>query len=205
MNTSAADQHLAQDSQLGPLVREITLEPVPERGDLYYSLVRTIIFQQLSGKAADTIHRRFLDLFPDAYPHPDQLLGHSEEALRSAGVSRQKAGYLHSVAEHWQRAGWAQVADWSTYGDERLVRELTAIRGVGQWTVEMLLIFSLRRPDVLPLDDLAIRTAIQELYGLTDTETKGKALHRELEAVTASWRPYRSRACRYLWAWKDIK
>ena len=202
---TAADHHLAQDPQLAPLVRTITLEPIPDRGDLYFSLVRTIIFQQLSGKAAQTIHGRFLELFPDAYPHPDQLLAHDVETLRTAGVSRQKAGYLHRIAEHWQREGWGRVADWSAYGDERLVRELTAIRGVGQWTVEMLLIFSLRRPDVLPLDDLAIRTAIQELYGLTDTKARGKALHRELEAVAAPWRPYRSRACRYLWAWKNIK
>jgi DNA-3-methyladenine glycosylase II len=203
MDSTTADRHLAQDPQLAPLVRQITLAPLPaERTDLYGNLIRTIIFQQLSGRAAHTIYHRFLALFPAAYPHPGLLLDRSIEELRSAGISRRKASYLHHVAEYWQQEHLAQVTDWAAYDDADLVRKLTSIRGVGPWTVEMLLIFTLGRPDVLPIEDLAIRTAIQELYGLTTT---GKALRREIGVVTAPWQPYRSRACRYLWAWKDIK
>jgi DNA-3-methyladenine glycosylase II len=196
-----ADRHLSRDPRLAPLVAQFDLPPLPVGGDLYFNLIRTIIFQQLSGKAANTIHGRFLGLFPDGYPHAEQLLAHRVEDLRSVGVSRQKAGYLHNVAEHWQREGLAG-ADWSTYDNEELIQALTTIKGVGQWTAEMLLMFTLHRPDVLPLDDLAVRSAIQELYGI---EGRGKALLAELTRVTAPWRPYRTRACRYLWAWKNVK
>jgi DNA-3-methyladenine glycosylase II len=201
MDTVAADEHLTRDPRLAPLVARFDLPPIAAGGDLYFNLIRTIIYQQLSGKAAQTIHGRFLGLFADEYPHSGELLAHSAEALRTVGVSRQKAGYLHNVAEHWEQEKLASV-DWSEYEDETLLRELTTIKGVGQWTVEMLLMFTLQRPDILPLDDLAIRGSIESLYGISG---RGKAHRAELVRATAHWQPYRSRACRYLWAWQNAK
>ena len=192
-------EFLSTDKRLKQVI-ETTPVVFPESdGDIYARLLRAIVFQQLSGKAASTIHSRFMELFPDEYPDPGILLSIDTPILRSAGLSYQKAGYLHNVAEFFQQENLIGK-DWSTMEDEAIIDYLTQIKGVGKWTVEMLLMFTLNRPDILPLDDLGIQQAIQMLYQF---EEKGRALKERMLKIAEPWRPYRTYASLYLWRWKD--
>lgn len=193
--------HLTQEPNIAPLVAAMEIPPRPDHGgDVYFGLLRSIAYQQLSGKAAGTIFGRFLDLFPDGYPHPEQLLEMEDDAIRSAGMSRAKTAYIQNVAEYWLEHKLI-MADWSKLSDEEIVKMLTTIRGVGQWTVEMVLMFVLKRPDLLPLDDLVVKRNIIKLFEVDDTRLKGKKLNAELIRLTEPWRPYRSYASRLMWAW----
>lgn len=192
-------QHLQRDPRLAPVVERVELEESTSTGDIYQDLIRAIVYQQLSGKAAATIHGRFLQLFPDDYPEADRLLSFSVEDLRSVGLSRQKATYIRNVAEHFT-SHKLQGFDWSPVPDEEIIDRLVTIKGVGRWTVEMILMFSLERPDVLPVDDLGIQMAMRDLYGL---EGKGRPFFRAMQEVAEPWRPYRTYASRYLWRYKD--
>lgn len=191
--------HLSRDPLLKSVI-ESTQVTFPETdGDVYARLIRAIIFQQLSGKAASTIYGRFIDLFPEAYPEPGLLLSKDLATLRSVGLSRQKSGYLHNVAEFFQQEQLMDK-DWSDWEDDALLKYLTQIKGVGKWTVEMLLMFTLNRPDILPVDDLGIQQAMQLLYGF---EAKGRHLKEKMEEISEPWRPYRTYASLYLWRWKE--
>jgi len=167
--------------------------------DLYLDLLQSIVSQQLSVKAADTIFARFLGLFPRRYPRPALLAAMRTEKLRTAGVSRQKAGYLKAVAR-FARAGHLDLDHLRTLDDEQVIEHLTRIKGVGRWTAEMLLMFSLDRPDVFPADDLGIQSAMRRLYNV---KGRGRALGKRLQRIAETWRPHRTLACRYLWNWKD--
>lgn len=167
--------------------------------DVYSDLLESIVSQQLSVKAAATIHGRFIALFEDGFPHPEQLLALDVPTLRSVGLSNQKASYMRNVAEFFVQEN-LQAIDWSGFTDEEIIKKLTAIKGVGRWTVEMILMFTLNRPDVLPVDDLGIQNAMKRLYGLEET---GKILRARMVELAEPWRPYRTYACRYLWKWKD--
>lgn len=192
-------QHLSSDSKLGAVIAKTPIEWPKAGDDIYYSLLRSIVFQQLSGKAASTIHGRFIDLFPEGYPYPAEVLALDLPALRAAGLSRQKASYIQHVAEFFQRENLLGK-DLTDMENEAVIKYLTQIKGVGRWTVEMLLMFTLNRPDVLPLDDLGIQQAIQQLYDFTD---KGRALKKRMLEIAEPWRPYRTYASLYLWRWKD--
>ena len=194
-----AKQHLRQDPVFAPLVDSIQLEPLDLTNDIYLRLLRAIVYQQLSGKAANTIYQRFIALFPDGYPHPGQLVLFQEEQLRTAGLSRQKTQYLQNVAHYFSEQELHRQ-DWSKVPDEHILEQLTAIKGVGNWTAQMILMFSLGRKDIFPKDDLAIQQSMQQLYQLTGN---GKQLQQQMEKVAQAWRPYRTVACRYLWQWKD--
>ncbi|QCR22430.1 DNA-3-methyladenine glycosylase [Pontibacter sp. SGAir0037] len=163
--------------------------------DIYYKLLGSIVSQQLSTKVAATIFRRFTELFPDQYPNPELVLAAADEALRSAGLSFQKLNYIRNVAA-FAAAGNLSHATIDAMEDEQLIQHLTQLKGVGRWTVEMLLMFALERPDVMPLDDLGIQNAMKKHYGL---EGKGKALRQDMLQVSEAWRPYRTIACKYLW------
>ncbi len=171
--------------------------------DVYLALLESIVSQQISVKAADSIFRKFRLLFPNEYPTPARLLLLSESDLRSAGLSGQKAKYLQSVAEFAQSQPDGRHAfdraHFDTMTDEDVVQYLLPIKGVGRWTVEMLLMFVLDRPDVFPIDDLVIRQKMVRAYGLTET---GRPLYKQLHAIAEAWRPHRTLACRYLWRWK---
>lgn len=197
--SNSAKQHLRQDPVFAPLVDSIHLEPLDLTNDIYLRLLRAIVYQQLSGKAANTIYQRFIALFPDSYPHPDQLVLFQEDQLRTAGLSRQKAQYVQNVARHFSEQDLHRQ-DWSKVPDEHILEQLTAIKGVGNWTAQMILMFSLGRKDIFPKDDLAIQQSMQHLYQLSG---KGKQLQQQMEKVAQAWRPYRTVACRYLWQWKD--
>ena len=197
--TSLAKKHLSQDPVFAPLVETIQLEPLNLTNDVYLRLVRAIVYQQLSGKAATTIYGRFTDLFEDGYPHPESVLGLDLPSLRQVGLSRQKATYIQNVAEHFVQNDLLRQ-DWSKVRDEAVIGELTRIKGVGTWTVQMILMFSLGRKDILPTGDLAIQQSMQQLYELEGT---GRTLEHQMLKVAEAWRPYRSVAARYLWRWKD--
>ncbi len=171
----------------------------PQAVDLYAGLIESIISQQLSVKAANTIHQRLLDLFPARYPDPARLLRMTEAKLRGAGVSRQKIGYLQSVAE-FARSGGLDAQRIQGMADEAVIRHLTAIRGVGRWTVEMILMFDLDRPDVFPADDLGIQMSMKKLYGL---RSEGRALKKRIAKIAEAWRPHRTLACKWLWRWRS--
>lgn len=193
--------HLSKDPILAPILERVVPEPIQADGDVYAGLTRSIIYQQLSGKAAGTIHGRFLNLFEDGYPHAAQLLGQNQETLRSVGLSKQKATYLHEVARFFQ-AHHPNGHNWSEWTDEAIVKHLTQIKGVGEWTVQMILIFTLARPDVFPTGDLAIQQAMTKAYGLPG---KGRALKERMRTTAEQWRPYRSYATRCLWQWMDTR
>ncbi|QKG56241.1 DNA-3-methyladenine glycosylase 2 family protein [Hymenobacter sp. BRD128] len=164
--------------------------------DLYLALLRAIVSQQISTKAAAAIWRRFTALFrPDGYPEPREVLRLEEDELREAGLSRQKIGYLKAVAEYQER-GLLDHEHLSQLDAEAFTAHLTAIKGVGRWTAQMLQMFALDQPDVFSEGDLGIQNAMRKLYGLEET---GRALHKKMLLLAEPWRPYRSLACKYLW------
>ena len=163
--------------------------------DIYYRLLSAIVSQQLSTKAASTIFNRFRELYPEQYPHPHLVLETPDETLRSAGLSFQKIGYVRNVAVFTQ-GGNLEHAVIDAMEDETLIQHLTQIKGIGRWTVEMLLMFTLERPDVMPVDDLGIQNAMKRHY---EIELSGKALKAKMIEIAEYWRPYRTIACKYLW------
>lgn len=158
-------------------------------------MLSAIVSQQLSTKAAATIFGRFKALFPNESPHPHLVLESPDEMLRGAGLSFQKIGYVRNVAAFAQ-GGNLEHAVIDAMEDEALIQHLTQIKGVGRWTVEMLLMFALERPDVMPVDDLGIQNAMKRHYGL---EESGRALKARMIEIAENWRPYRTIACKYLW------
>lgn len=162
--------------------------------DHYGTLVRAIVGQQLSTKAARSIYTRLTDRFDGRTPTPQQVLDDDPEELRlAAGLSRPKVGYLRSLAEH-ALSGELELDRLEELPDEQVIAELVAVKGLGVWSAQMFLMFHLQRPDVLPVGDLGIRKAIERAYAL-----KGLPGSEEMEAIAAPWRPHRTLACRYLW------
>jgi DNA-3-methyladenine glycosylase II len=196
----AADAHLSRVDPVlarlieegGPLPAEIDRRGRPE--DPYGVLMRAIAGQQLSVQAAASIWRKLLDRFGGHVPTPEQILADDPDELRVAcGFSRAKVAYLRSLAEH-VRSGELELDRLPEMPDGEVSRELTAVKGVGEWTAHMFLIFTLGRPDVLPTGDLGVRNAAMRAYGLDRPP-----LPAELTALAEPWRPHRTRACLYLW------
>ena len=163
------------------------------RIDYFAALVRSIIFQQLSTKAATTIHARMLGLLPDGGVTAPALAALSEEQFRSVGISRQKSMYLRDLAGKIV-SGALTLDGVEQLDDEGVIAALTTVKGIGRWTAEMFLMFRLHRPDVLPLGDLGILTAVQRAYGMRKRPTPER-----LRKLGEAWKPYRSVACWYLW------
>ena len=161
--------------------------------DAYGALLRTIVGQQLSTKAARTIYLRVLDLFGGGTPTPAQLLKASEEDLRAAGLSGRKVSYIRDLASH-VLAGDLELDRLGELPDEEVTEEIVAVRGLGRWSAEMFLIFHLERPDVLSGGDLGIRRAVQIEYGLDEAPPPERVLE-----IGDAWRPHRSLASLYLW------
>ncbi len=195
-------QHLKKDRKLKPLIEQVGTLKYRKDLDLYQSLLRSIVSQQLSVKAAATIWQRFLTLFKNSYPDPKLLLKLKDERLRAAGLSYQKGGYLKNIA----RFSIEETLDYQQLrklSDDELIDYLVQIKGVGRWTVEMILMFSLQRHDVLPLDDLGIQNGMKNLYNIQHTTKKELLL--EMERIAENWRPCRTLACLYIWRYKDNK
>ena len=161
--------------------------------DPYGALLRAIVGQQLSTKAARTIHQRVLELFDGAEPTPEQLLAVDEEALRGAGLSGRKVSYLRDLASHVLN-GELELDRLGELSDEEAIEEIVAVRGLGRWTAEMFLLFHLRRPDVTSAGDLGLRKAVHIEYGLEKLPAPAEFLE-----IAERWRPHRSLASLYLW------
>lgn len=196
----AAKIHLSKDKIFKSLIEKIQLDLPVTDGDVYFYLIRSIVYQQLSGKAAGTIFSRFLELFSEEYPYPEPLLGFDIADLRAVGLSRQKASYILNVADFFQ-THQLENNNWQEMEDNEIIQFLTQIKGVGKWTVQMILMTSLHRTDVFPIDDLGIQKGIQKLYGFED---KGKSLKKKMLELSESWRPYRTIASFYLWQFQDM-
>jgi len=189
---------IKQDENLLPVINSVAY-PVSRRNkNIYSALIHSIVSQQLSVKAAATIHNRILNLFPDNVPLPELLVRMPLAQLRSAGLSKQKAGYLKEIAKVARDDGLV-YENLSKKSDAALIEYLMQIHGVGQWTVEMLLMFTFNRKDVFPLGDVGIQNTMRKLYGLNE---EGKAFKQKLLLISEQWQPYRTVVCKYLWRWK---
>jgi DNA-3-methyladenine glycosylase II len=200
---AAARRALAKDDptmaalieRIGPIdIDERLRRRAEERPESAYgALLRSIVGQQVSTKAARAIHNRVLGLFDGATPTPEQLLDVTEEELRGAGLSGRKVEYVRDLARH-VLSGELELDRISELPDEEAIAEIVAVRGLGQWTAEMFLLFHLERPDVLSGGDLGIRKAIGVEYGMDEMPTP-----KETVAFAERWRPHRSLASIYLW------
>ncbi|NHJ46941.1 MAG: DNA-3-methyladenine glycosylase 2 family protein [Asgard group archaeon] len=159
----------------------------------FMDLLETIIYQQISYKAAKTIFDRFLQLFNDQKPTPEKLMKLTEEELASAGVSRQKRGYLYSLSEKFQD-GTVKPEKYEKMSDEDIINELVQIKGIGKWTAQMFLMFNLGREDIFAPDDLGLRKGIQKQYNLEEMPKP-----KEAEKFAERWKPFRSYASILLW------
>jgi DNA-3-methyladenine glycosylase II len=196
----SAEAHLrAADPVLGALIDAIGPDGLGDAragrpADHYGALVRAIVGQQLSTKAARTIFLRLTERYGGRTPTPQELLADDPDALRAAaGLSRAKASYLRSLAEH-VIGGELELERLDEMPDEEVTAELVAVKGLGVWTAHMFLMFHLQRPDVLPVGDLGIRRAVERAYALPDLPDPA-----QLTEVAEPWRPHRTLACRYLW------
>ncbi len=186
-----------------PVMRDLMREHGPcglhrvQHEDPFKALIHAIIAQQLSTKAAATIRARFDALFLPALPTADAVASVPDERLRACGLSTQKLGYIRDLCARVVD-GTLRLDQIETLPDAAVVDALTAVKGIGRWTAEMFLIFRLHRPDVLPVGDLGIITAVQRAYRLRNAPTPDR-----LTKIGESWRPYRSIACWYLWASLD--
>jgi DNA-3-methyladenine glycosylase II len=194
-------EHLRKDKKLAGVIEKVGTLKLEKHDDLYLGLMRSIVGQQLSVKAAATIWGRFLDLFPERYPHDKLLMKLDVEKLRAVGLSYQKAGYIQNIAR-FAKEETLDYAKLKKLDDEDLIVYLTQIKGVGRWTTEMILMFTLGRENVLPLDDLGIQVAMSRLYKL---EGDKKSLKIQMQKKAEIWEPYRTLACKYLWRYKDAK
>ena len=192
--------HLSKDKKLQKIIclqQPYILQP---RNNIYLHLCYSIMSQQLSTKVADVFHRRFLDLYKGKEPTAKQISVTPFETLRGIGLSNAKANYVLNVSRFFIEE---KITDTklNKMSNEELIKYLSKIKGVGQWTVEMILMFTLGREDIFAVDDLGIQQAICKLYKVDSTDKK--AMKERMLKISAKWSPYRTYACRYLWGWKD--
>jgi len=192
--------HLKNDKALKKVIDKVGPISASKNTDLYFNLLRSIVSQQLSVKAAQTIWERFLKLFKGGYPLPKLVLKLDVEKMRACGLSYQKAGYIKNIAQF----SIDETLDYEKLklkSDEDLIEYLVQIKGVGRWTVEMILMFSLNRLDIFPNGDLGIQNGMIKLYKLKPKDKKH--LFVLMEEISNQWIPYRTLACKYIWRHKD--
>jgi DNA-3-methyladenine glycosylase II len=199
VNHSSYILHLSKDKKLAKLLVGQDSLTLSRRRHIHLHLCNIILGQQLSTKVASTIRKRFLKLYPGV-PSPEQILATSHETLRSIGLSGAKANYVHNVARFAMEPGM----DYKVLGkmnNDEVIDYLTKIKGVGRWSAEMLLMFTLGREDVFAVDDLGIQQAMIIVYKLDKTDKR--KLREDMLRISTSWSPYRSFACLHLWRHKD--
>ena len=181
------------DPVLASVIERVGPYRIEYREPVFETLVRSIVYQQLSGRVAAVIWNRLIGLVPRRRLTPQAILKLTTEQMRTAGLSGQKVAYIRDLAEHTKsrRLNFASIAD---LPDEGVIDHLTKVKGIGVWTAHMFLIFALRRPDVLPTGDLGVRLAIQKAYELEELPKP-----KQIEDLAATWRPYCSVATWYLW------
>lgn len=191
---AAANYLSATDPTLAPIIKKLGLPTFTPHTDYYWELVDAIISQQLSIKAAATIEKRFLALF-DGVPQPAQILEKTVDELRAVGMSGAKANYVRDLAAHVQD-GRLNIDALPNLSNQQIITELTAVKGIGEWTAHMFLIFALGRLDVLPVGDLGFKNGLQKLYNLPTPPTP-----KEIQALAnkRKWHPYESAVAWYAW------
>ncbi len=194
-------RHLKKDPILSHLISEFGVINYQPPSDRFENLVSTIIGQQLSNKAAETIYNRFLKLFPSGQFNPRQILDLPDASLRSCGTSWAKVKSLKDLSAK-VLSGQVQLNKLDKLSDGEVIEHLVQVTGIGRWTAEMKLMFTLQRPDILPLDDVGIQNAFVKHYKLN---RKHKNLQQKMLKIGESWRPYRTLACWYLWKSLDNK
>ena len=187
-----ATAHLAKrDKVLRKLIRKYPEADITPRGDAFQALARAIVGQQISVAAAKTIWGRFADCVGKVTPA--NVVAKKPEELRACGFSRQKIAYVQDLASRFH-VGEVKPRRWNRMKDEAIIEELVAVKGIGRWTVEMFLMFQLMRPDVLPVDDLGLRRAMERNYNGGDPLTRD-----EMRAIGEPWKPFSSVGSWYLW------
>jgi DNA-3-methyladenine glycosylase II len=192
--------HLSKDKKLQKILPADTKFILVRKKNIYLHLCNSIMSQQLSTKVADVFQKRFLDLYGGKTPAAEQVVATPFETLRAIGLSNAKANYVINVCNFFIDENITDVRLYKM-SNEEVIKYLTQIKGVGQWTVEMILMFSLGREDVFAVDDLGIQQAMCKLYKINATDKK--AMKEKMLTISKKWSPYRTYACRYLWRWKD--
>jgi DNA-3-methyladenine glycosylase II len=188
--------HLKKDEVLYKAILKLNKEVKPDLNiDIYHSLLGSIVSQQLSTKVVRIIWNRFTDLFIDGYPDAESLLAKDHDVLRRIGLSNNKARYVKNVAE-FKLANDMSFDYLQTFTDEAIINYLTQIKGVGKWTVQMILMFPMDRPNVFPVDDLGIQNVMKTLYQI---ELEKNELKLKMNEIAKLWDPYRTIASKYLW------
>jgi DNA-3-methyladenine glycosylase II len=195
-------EHLSKDKKFAPLLHSVEPYELKKRKNICLRLCASIMSQQLSTKVADVIFKRFLELYNGEEPSPQQIVDTPFDKLRGIGLSNAKVNYVQNVAQYVieHKADDKMLHKMS---NEEVIEFLTPIKGVGKWTVEMLLMFTLGREDVFAVDDLGIQQAMAKVYKLDVADKKG--LREKMLKISAKWAPYRTYACFYLWKYKDTK
>ncbi len=194
--------HLAKDKKFAPLLHTVDPYELEKRKNVCLRLCASIMSQQLSTRVAEVIFKRFLDLYGGEEPTPQQIVDTPFDKLRTIGLSNAKVNYVQNVAKYViEHKATDKMLD--KMSNEEVIEFLTLIKGVGKWTVEMLLMFTLGREDVFAVDDLGIQQAMAKIYKLDLTDKK--ATREKMLKISAKWAPYRTYACFYLWKYKDAK
>ncbi len=191
--------HLSKDKKLKKVIEQHESMKLIRRKKIYMYLCASIMSQQLSTKVADVIHKRFLNLY-GGDPTPEQIIETPFEKLRGIGLSNAKASYVQNVARFTLEHG-LDYKKLNKMNNDEAIEYFTQIKGVGRWTAEMLLMFTMAREDVFAVDDLGIQNAMIKLYKLDNSDKK--KLREDLLAISKKWSPYRTYACLHLWHWKD--
>ena len=192
--------HLSKDRKMKKLLDSAAPQRLKKRKNICTYLCASIMSQQLSTKVASVIHNRFLDLYGGKEPSPQEILDTPFEKLRGIGLSNAKVNYVKNVAQFEIEQGM-DPKKLAAMSNEEVIAYLTPIKGVGRWTVEMLLMFALGREDVFAVDDLGIQNAMIKLYKLDNSDKK--KFREEILRLSEKWSPFRTYACLHLWSWKD--
>ena len=200
MDIEAGLEFLKKDKKMQVLLKKFGSRDFNQGQDYFQSLLRSIVFQQLSGKAAQTIYERLVSLIPKTSNLcPNEVLKLNKDEIRKAGLSFQKINYVRNLADYFENNSF-QNKDVEEMTDEEISKELIKIKGIGQWTVDMFLMFTLNRADILPYKDLGIQKGIMKILNMKNLPSK-----KEMENCSRKWRPYRTIACWYLWRMVDDK
>ena len=200
MDIEAGLDLLKKDKNMQDLIKKFGRPDFNLGQDYFQSLLRSIVFQQLSGKAAKTIYERLVNLIPETTNLcPKEILKLDKDEMRKAGLSFQKINYVRNLADYFENNSFKKKKV-ERMTDEEISKELIQIKGIGQWTVDMFLMFTINRADILPYKDLGIQKGIMKILNLKNVPSK-----KELENCSRKWRPYRTIACWYLWRIADEK
>ena len=189
---SCAIKHLEKDPKIKALINKYPIPKFSPTDNYFAALSKSIIYQQLNGKVAKIIYTRFVSLFKKDNPTPGDYLKIETSVLKSIGLSRQKIGYINNISIFFIENN--NKVQFKTASNQEICKKLIAIKGIGQWTIDMFMMFTLCKADILPVGDLGIKKGFKKLYNLKDLPSESY-----MKKMAIPWRPYRTIACCYLW------